>query len=165
VEILNLLDDHSRLAIASAVRRTTPAPDVVATFRKAFHRWGYPAGVLTDNGAIFTGEPRRHGEVALERELRGLRIVFDHPPAPTTRRPAGRSSGSTRPRRNGWPPAPPQPPPAGSRPRSTRSPATTTRPGRIEPSTDAHQPRPTPPAPRPPHTAQRSPTTTDSAAT
>ncbi len=78
VEILNIIDDHSRLAIASAVRRTTLAPDVVTTFKKAFTRWGIPAGVLTDNAAIFTGEARGHGEVALERELRHRRVVFDH---------------------------------------------------------------------------------------
>jgi transposase InsO family protein len=86
VEILNILDDHSRLAVASAVRRTILAPDVAATFQKAFSRWGIPARVLTDNGAVFTGEPRGHGEVALERLLRRLRVVFDHsrPYHPTT---------------------------------------------------------------------------------
>jgi transposase InsO family protein len=78
VEILNIIDDHSRLAIASKVRRTTLAPDVAAAFEKAFAHWGTPAGVLTDNGAVFTGEPRGHGEVALERLLRRLRVVFDH---------------------------------------------------------------------------------------
>jgi transposase InsO family protein len=78
VEILNLIDDHSRLAIGSTVRRTTLATDVAATFEKAFARWGIPAGVLTDNGAIFTGEPRGHGEVALERLLRRLRVRLDH---------------------------------------------------------------------------------------
>jgi transposase InsO family protein len=77
-EILNIIDDHSRLAIASAVRRTTVAADVVATFDKAFARWGIPAGVLSDNGAIFTGEYRSHGEVALELRLRRLRVAFDH---------------------------------------------------------------------------------------
>jgi transposase InsO family protein len=78
VEILNIIDDHSRFAVGSAARRTTLAPDVVATFAKAFHCWGIPAGVLTDNGAIFTAEPRGQGEVALERELRRLRVTFDH---------------------------------------------------------------------------------------
>jgi len=86
VEILNILDDHSRLVVTSAVRRTILAPDVAATFDKAFSRWGIPARVLTDNGAVFTGEPRGHGEVALERLLRRLRVVFDHsrPYHPTT---------------------------------------------------------------------------------
>jgi hypothetical protein len=48
-------DDHSRLAIASLARRSIGGPDVVDTFT----RWGTPASVLTDNGAIFTGAPRR----------------------------------------------------------------------------------------------------------
>lgn len=78
VEILNIEDDHSRLAVASAVRRTTLAPDVAATFEEAFRRWGIPAGVLSDNGAIFTGEYRGGGEVALELLLRRLRVAFDH---------------------------------------------------------------------------------------
>jgi hypothetical protein len=59
VEILNILDDHSRLAIASLARRDIGGPDVVNTFTTAFTRWGTPASVLTDNGAIFTGAPRR----------------------------------------------------------------------------------------------------------
>jgi len=34
--------------------------------------------VLTDNGAIFTGKPRRGGRVALELELDLLRVRLDH---------------------------------------------------------------------------------------
>jgi len=78
VEILNIIDDHSRLAIGSAVRRTTLAPDVVTTFEKAFSRWGMPASVLSDNGAIFTGHYRGHGQVALELLLRSHRVTLDH---------------------------------------------------------------------------------------
>lgn len=68
VEILNILDDHSRLALASVPRRTITGPDVVHAFQDAFARWGIPASVLTDNGAVFTGLPRRGGRVALEIE-------------------------------------------------------------------------------------------------
>jgi transposase InsO family protein len=78
VEILNLLDDHSRLALASVPRRTITGPDVLHTFQDAFLRWGIPASVLTDNGAVFTGLPRRGGRVALEIELGRLGIRFDH---------------------------------------------------------------------------------------
>jgi len=78
VEILNIIDDHSRVAVGSTVRRITLAADVVTSFKKAFARYGIPASVLTDNGAIFTGEPRGHGEVALERELRHRQVRFDH---------------------------------------------------------------------------------------
>lgn len=78
VEILNLLDDHSRLALACVPRRTITGPDVVGAFGDAFVRWGIPASVLTDNGAVFTGLPRRGGRVALEIELGRLGVRFDH---------------------------------------------------------------------------------------
>ena len=76
--ILNILDDHSRLALASVPRRTITGPDVLRTFQDAFLRWGIPASVLTDNGAVCTGLPRRGGRVALEIELGRLGIRFDH---------------------------------------------------------------------------------------
>jgi len=57
VEILNLLDDHSRVGLASVARTTVGAPDVNDTCTTAFTRWGTPASVLTDNGAIFTATP------------------------------------------------------------------------------------------------------------
>jgi transposase InsO family protein len=78
VEILNLLDDHSRLALASVPRRTITGLDVLHTFQDAFLRWGIPARVLTDNGAIFTGKQRGGGRVALEVELGKLGVRFDH---------------------------------------------------------------------------------------
>ena len=78
VEILNLLDDHSRLALASLPRRSITGTDVRHAFQDAFLRWGIPASVLTDNGAVFTGLPRRGGRVALEVELGRLGVRFDH---------------------------------------------------------------------------------------
>lgn len=78
VEILNILDDHSRYAISSTCRRTFKAPDVVVAFTHAFARNGLPASVLTDNGAIFTGRYRGRGQVALEVELAGLGIRQTH---------------------------------------------------------------------------------------
>jgi transposase InsO family protein len=78
VAILNLIDDHSRLCLSSHARRNTTGPDVVASFRKAFHQWGIPAGVLTDNGAVFTAKQRGEGRVALEVELGILGVRFDH---------------------------------------------------------------------------------------
>jgi transposase InsO family protein len=78
VEILNIEDDHSRLDVLSQTRRSFTAAEVRAGFRTAFKRHGLPARVLTDNGAVFTGKPRRGGQVALETELITLRIRFDH---------------------------------------------------------------------------------------
>lgn len=78
VEILNIIDDHSRLAVASDARRSFRAADVVATFRLAGTRYGLPASLLTDNAAVFTGSYRGLGWVALERELVGLGISLRH---------------------------------------------------------------------------------------
>jgi hypothetical protein len=91
VEILNLLDDHSRLAVASVPRRSITGPDVVATLQDAFARWGIPASVLTDNGAVFTGKQRGGGRAALEVEL-GRRGVRFHHSRPYHPRPAARWS-------------------------------------------------------------------------
>lgn len=78
VEILNILDDHSRLALASVPRRTITGHHVLHTFQDSFVRYGIPASVLTDNGAIFTGKQRGGGRVALEVELGARGIRFDH---------------------------------------------------------------------------------------
>jgi transposase InsO family protein len=78
VEILNILDDHSRLHIGGRARRITTGLDVVSSFRKAFAQWGIPAGVLTDNGAVFTAKQRGDGRVALEVELGLLGVKFSH---------------------------------------------------------------------------------------
>lgn len=85
-EILNIIDDHSRLDIASVARRTISGPDVTATFTTAFTRWGTPASVLTDNGAIFTGAPRRGGRTSLEITLGelGVRYLNSRPYHPQT---------------------------------------------------------------------------------
>jgi len=77
-EILNIIDDHSRLVTASAARLTFKAADVVTVFRSAAASWGLPASMLSDNGAVFTGKPRGRGRVALEIELAALHISFRH---------------------------------------------------------------------------------------
>jgi transposase InsO family protein len=85
-EILNLLDDHSRLALASLARPTMTGPDVVDTFLAAFARWGTPTSVLTDNGAIFTATPRRGGRTALQVTLGelGINYISSRPYHPQT---------------------------------------------------------------------------------
>jgi transposase InsO family protein len=77
-EILNIIDDHSRLVTASEARLTFKAADVVTVFRAAAAAHGLPASMLSDNGAVFTGKPRGRGRVALEIELAALRIGFRH---------------------------------------------------------------------------------------
>jgi len=77
VELLNVIDDHSRLCVAAKVRRVTRSRDVVRVFHDAAGRWGYPASVLSDNGAIFTAS-YRHGVTAMETELWAAGIDFKH---------------------------------------------------------------------------------------
>jgi transposase InsO family protein len=74
VEILNIIDDHSRYAIASTTRPVFKAADVVAVFLHAADQHGPPGTLLTDNGAVFTAAPR-HGRCALETELGTLGIT------------------------------------------------------------------------------------------
>src|SRR4029077_5236931 len=77
VEILNLLDDHSRFCLASVAFRTVKAPDVLETFYLAAESYGYPAKFLSDNAAVFSGTPRK-GRVVLESELDRLGIESRH---------------------------------------------------------------------------------------
>ena len=74
VEILNFLDDHSRLLTACVATITVKAADVVETFAAATAIHGLPASVLTDNGAVFSGRSRL-GKVIFETELERLGIV------------------------------------------------------------------------------------------
>ncbi len=95
VEILNVIDDHSRVLVRSDCFRTVKAADVVASFHAAAAGWGYPAALFSDNGAVFSGASRG-GKVLLESELErlGIRGVHSRPYHP---RPAARWSASTRP--------------------------------------------------------------------
>src|SRR5579859_2824552 len=77
VEILNIIDDHSRLLVAATPFRTVKAADVVAVFHAAAARVGYPAALLSDNGAVFSGSSR-NGKVLLESELERLGIRATH---------------------------------------------------------------------------------------
>jgi transposase InsO family protein len=75
VEILNLIDDHSRLFLASEAYPRVKARDVVASFHRAAQLHGLPASLLSDNAAVFVGS-YRGGKVALESELQRLGVVF-----------------------------------------------------------------------------------------
>ena len=75
VEILNQLDDHSRLFLGSDAYGRVKAPDVVESFHRAAELHGLPASLLSDNGAVFTGY-YRGGKVLFESELECLGVVF-----------------------------------------------------------------------------------------
>jgi transposase InsO family protein len=76
-EVLNVIDDHSRLCVASRAFVTTRSPDVVRTLHKAAVDWGYPKRFLTDNGRIFT-TPLGSAVGAMEAELLSLGIETRH---------------------------------------------------------------------------------------
>ena len=77
VEILNIIDDHSRLCVESRVFRTVRSTDVVRALHRAGQKWGYPQSMLTDNGSIFTASARG-GISAMETELLSLGIASKH---------------------------------------------------------------------------------------
>lgn len=77
VEILNFVDDYSRLVTAAVVVPVATAADVVAAFYQAAATWGFPASVLTDNGCIFTAQ-FRNGRCGFETELATLGITIKH---------------------------------------------------------------------------------------
>jgi transposase InsO family protein len=75
VEILDLIDDHSRLHLGCDAYERVKAADVVRSFHEAAELHGLPASLLSDNGAVFVGGYRR-GKVLLEYELERLGIQF-----------------------------------------------------------------------------------------
>jgi transposase InsO family protein len=85
VEILNAIDDHSRFLVGSDTRRVFKAADVVACFHRAAAAHGFPAELLTDNGAVFTAAPRG-GRCAIELECDrlGIRDINSRPYHPQT---------------------------------------------------------------------------------
>ena len=76
-EVLNVIDDHSRLCVESRAFLTTRSADVVRALHRAGARWGYPEALLSDNGAIFTASGRG-GSSAMESELLSLGIASRH---------------------------------------------------------------------------------------
>ena len=77
IEILNFLDDKSRVALTSKALVTVKSADPVHALYSASNTFGLPASLLSDNAAVFTGRSRR-GKVLLELELERLGIVFKH---------------------------------------------------------------------------------------
>jgi transposase InsO family protein len=77
-EILDVIDDHSRLLVASTARTIFKAGDVVTALHQAINAHGRPEKLLTDNGAVFTGRFRGQGWVALERDCVAVGIDLTH---------------------------------------------------------------------------------------
>ena len=77
VEIINVIDDHSRLAVAARVVERATAAEALAVFLQAGTRWGLPAALLTDNGCVYTTW-HRGGPNVMQTELLALGIEFRH---------------------------------------------------------------------------------------
>lgn len=73
VEIVNVIDDHSRVCVASLAAPVTTALEAIKAVTRGIARWGCPAAVLSDNGRVFNG---RTGDVVglFERHLRARSI-------------------------------------------------------------------------------------------
>jgi transposase InsO family protein len=78
VEVINWIDDHSRLCLASTARRVFTAGDIDISYRDTADAYGDPASVLSDNGAVYTGRYRGRGVVALETTLHRRGVLFTH---------------------------------------------------------------------------------------
>ena len=85
VEILNWLDDHSRLLLSCTAHDRVTGPDVVTTFTTVVNAYGPPASTLTDNGSVFTSR-FTGGRNAFEYLLAAAGIVQKngHPYHPQT---------------------------------------------------------------------------------
>lgn len=94
VEIVNFIDDYSRMVVAIEVHHTIKAEDVRSTFRSACERYGTPASMLTDNGAIFNAVHR--GGRSGFKVTCSPSVSSTNTPPPTTHRPAEKSSAGTR---------------------------------------------------------------------
>ena len=85
VKIFRVLDDHSRLLLASRVAAGERAADAWAVMLTAFAAHGLPELVLSDNGTAFTGKSRGFA-TPFETNLRalGIRPITSRPYHPQT---------------------------------------------------------------------------------
>lgn len=80
VYIINIVDDHSRVAIASVAVAKPTSKEAWKVFSAGVSRWGLPSRCLSDNGLAFSGKLRGI-EVYFEKQLRDKGV------SPTTARP------------------------------------------------------------------------------
>lgn len=90
VEVLDILDDHSRFLLHLSAYPHVTGPIVVTSFAATFHEHGQPASVLTDNGLVFTARFARGGgdnaKNGLENllHIHGIRQINGRPGHPQT---------------------------------------------------------------------------------
>ena len=73
--VIQIIDDFSRLDVASHAACSENSADVLAALGAGFARYGHPACVLSDNGTAFSGKRRQWPLVAMERLLAGRGIT------------------------------------------------------------------------------------------
>jgi transposase InsO family protein len=85
VEIINVLDDHSRLCVQTLAVPTATSEGAWAAFEAGTGRYGLPLGCLSDNGLIFSGKLRGF-VVFFETMLRaaGVHPITSRPYHPQT---------------------------------------------------------------------------------
>lgn len=86
VEVINIIDDCSRLAVASMAVSSCTATTAFEAITSAAAVWGWPEGVLSDNGAAFRGWPgdSRSGGLAAALETLGIHTSRSRPYHPQT---------------------------------------------------------------------------------
>lgn len=73
VEIVDFLDDHSRVALVSRAVPVATCQNAWNAFIDGAQRWGLPSHLLSDNDLVYNGK-RRNITVAFEANLRRLGI-------------------------------------------------------------------------------------------
>jgi transposase InsO family protein len=84
VQVINILDDHSRVVDSEAFPTVT-CENAWTTFVQAADSWGFPGMVLTDNDLVYNGS-RRNITVSFEANLKalGIRPITSTPHHPQT---------------------------------------------------------------------------------
>ena len=85
VQVFNIIDDHSRVLVASRAVLEATTEEAWATFSQATAIWGLPARTLSDNGLCFSGKLKSY-EVYFEAQLReaGIQPITGAPYHPQT---------------------------------------------------------------------------------
>lgn len=131
VKIINVVDDHSRVAVSSLAVLACTAAVAFAAFSAGAARWGWPARFLSDNAKAF-----RHSLAEMLHHL-GIAAGHSRPYHPQT---CGKVGGSTRLSSATSPPKTHPKPSRTSRPSSMGSSSSTTTTGPTAPSTGSSPP-------------------------